>query len=128
MLVLAPLTPKFFLSSPLVLRFSVCHGAWDAHRYYPVAYGVEHLGRCLLEVVVGRLAVDGVNHYLARGDVPYGFEPRADVFLARVVNVVAVNRAAHEHRLHDGVPVERADCLDYFAHVVGGVSRSVHLV
>ena len=79
---------------------------------------VQFFGCGFAEVVVGRFAVDGVYHDLAGRNAFQGFEPRAHVFLARIVHTHAAACALHKQGLDDDVAVVGLQGLDDLIHIV----------
>ena len=62
-------------------------------------YGAEPVGDDVLERLLGRAAVDGVYHYLARADAAVGPDERVDFGIGGVVDGHAAVCAAREHGL-----------------------------
>ena len=84
---------------------------------------------CLAEKTVRSLAVDSVNHNLARGYLLDGFKPWSDERFRGVVNIFpTLSCTFQEHCLDNGLPIESLDAGNDTVHVVGRLDRTVHLV
>ena len=83
--------------------------------------------RCLEQSLGGRLSVDGVDHHLTGTDLLHCFQPGSHVYLACVIDALAVAFTTHEHSLDDEVAVERLHVADDGCDVVGAVGM-IHLI
>ena len=88
--------------------------AGNADGFHSLADSVKFFACSFLKGLVGRLAVDGVNHYLAWRDVLYSLKPRNDISLGGVVYVCTFE----EHRLNDRVSVESLYAGNDFVHII----------
>ena len=79
------------------------------------------------QIVVGCLAVDGIDHHLSRLDVFYRLKPRKNILVARVVDIVTTRSALEKHGLNNHMTVECLQTLNDFTDVVG-TGGAVHLI
>ncbi len=75
--------PRFvFVRSIFLPALLICHGCGDAEGAQTVGDGVELLWQGLAQVVVGRLAVDSVDHHLLGRNFLHSLQPRPHIFFA----------------------------------------------
>lgn len=87
--------------------------------------------RSLAQVVVGRLAVDGVDHYFLGGNGLHGGQPWRHIVVAGIVNIdlfaLSIGRIAfHEHSLDNDVPVEKLHVLNHLLHIIARLGGAVN--
>ena len=80
----------------------------------------------LFEVLVGRFAVDGVDHYHAWLYFFHRFEPWVYEVIARIIYVLSFHFATHKHGLNDAMTVEQLHIINDFTHIIGRAYRAVN--
>lgn len=94
--------------------------AGNALGYDAVADGIEFGRSGFGQVVVGCLAVDGVNHHTLGTDTAEGFQPRSDKGLGGIVEVALGIMTFKKHGLDDDMPLKPRQVVDDALHIVAG--------
>ena len=68
--------------------------------------------------MVGRFAVDGVDHHLLWLDFFDSFKPWQHIFIARIVHILPIHGSFHEHCLHNDMPIESLECFDHLFNII----------
>ena len=101
--------------------------AGDASSNDTVADGIKLFVTGFFKSVGRCLTIDGVDHNLLWLNLFDSLKPRSDILLCRIVDRLALIRAAHEHGLDDDVSIEGFHAVDDGVDVVMGVG-TVNLI
>ena len=107
-----PITQKkLSLTSLIAIDFISILLIRNTYRYtrfpYPFRNAIQFLMSGLLQIMVGRFTVDGINHHLTGSNLLDSFQPGKNKFIGCIIHILSFITSFEKHGLDNAVPFER---------------------